>query len=110
MNTAQFSIAVPQRPRDTEPPRARLKGNREFRPARRGAIIRWTRRTHDVIARMPNIRKTITLTAQQNAWIEARIRQGDYASPSTYVQALVERDQARYRETQAELDTLGALR
>ena len=39
-------------------------------------------------------RKTITLTDQQDAWVKARVRAGDYTNDSEYVRDLIRRDQA----------------
>ena len=39
------------------------------------------------------IRKTLSFTDQQDAWIKARIASGDYASDSEYVRDLIRRDQ-----------------
>lgn len=50
---------------------------------------------------------TISLPDPMKEWIEAQIRQGDYASTSDYVRDLVRRD--RERRAQAEL-TLEDLR
>ncbi|MCJ2064644.1 type II toxin-antitoxin system ParD family antitoxin [Methylobacterium sp. J-088] len=44
---------------------------------------------------------TISLPDPMKEWIEARIKQGDYASTSDYVRDLVRRD--RERRTQPEL-------
>lgn len=52
-------------------------------------------------ALMATIRKTITLTTQQNQWVRAQIDHGRYASDSEYIRDLVRRDQefeARRRE------------
>lgn len=42
---------------------------------------------------MATTRKTITLTAQQDAWVKARIAQGDYTNDSEYIRDLIRRDQ-----------------
>jgi len=42
---------------------------------------------------MATVRKTISFTAQHEAWIKARIASGDYASDSEYVRDLIRRDQ-----------------
>ena len=39
------------------------------------------------------IRKTITLTEQQDQWIKARIEDGDFTNDSEYLRALIRRDQ-----------------
>lgn len=42
---------------------------------------------------MSTIRKTITLTDQQDAWIKAQITAGHYTNDSEYIRDLVRRDQ-----------------
>lgn len=42
---------------------------------------------------MVMVRKTITFTEQQDAWIKGRIGSGDYASDSEYMRDLIRRDQ-----------------
>ena len=42
---------------------------------------------------MGTVRKTITLTDQQNDWIKARIAEGEYTNDSEYIRDLVRRDQ-----------------
>ena len=42
---------------------------------------------------MPTIRKTISFTNQHDAWMKARLANGDYASDSEYVRDLIRRDQ-----------------
>ena len=42
---------------------------------------------------MPTIRKTITLSDQQDAWIKAQIRRGSFTNDSEYIRDLVRRDQ-----------------
>ncbi len=44
---------------------------------------------------MSTIRKTITVTAQQDAWIKAQIAAGDYTNDSEYIRYLVRCDQER---------------
>lgn len=39
------------------------------------------------------IRKTITLTRKQDAWIKAQIERGDFTNDSEYIRDLVRRDQ-----------------
>lgn len=39
------------------------------------------------------IRKTITLTDQQDEWIKAQIASGDYTNDSEYLRDLIRRDQ-----------------
>ncbi len=42
---------------------------------------------------MATTRKTITLSAQQDAWVKARIDSGDYTNDSEYFRDLIRRDQ-----------------
>ena len=42
---------------------------------------------------MDTVRKTITLTSKQDAWIKAQIERGDFTNDSEYIPALVRRDQ-----------------
>ncbi|GJL56131.1 MAG: antitoxin ParD4 [Nitrospirales bacterium] len=42
---------------------------------------------------MATIRKTITLTEQQDQWIKAQIEGGDFTNDSEYIRDLVRRDQ-----------------
>ncbi len=44
---------------------------------------------------MATIRKTITLTEQQGAWIKSRITDGGFTNDSEYVRDLIRRDQER---------------
>ena len=42
---------------------------------------------------MRTVRKTITLTAKQDAWIKAQITAGEFTNDSEYIRDLVRRDQ-----------------
>lgn len=44
---------------------------------------------------MSIVRKTITLTRKQDAWIKAQIERGDFTNDSEYIRDLVRRDQER---------------
>lgn len=44
---------------------------------------------------MATVRKTITLTNQQNDWVKARITSGDFTNDSEYFRDLIRRDQER---------------
>lgn len=44
---------------------------------------------------MATVRKTITLTEQQNAWIAAQIDAGSYTNDSEAIRDLIRREQAR---------------
>ena len=49
---------------------------------------------------MATIRKTITLTAQQNAWISDRIEAGCYTNDSEAIRDLIRREQERQVEAE----------
>ncbi len=51
---------------------------------------------------MATIRKTITLTQQQNDWIAAQIAAGSYTNDSEAIRDLIRREQAR----SAEIETI----
>ena len=44
---------------------------------------------------MASVRKTITLTEQQNAWIAAQIAAGSYTNDSEAIRDLIRREQER---------------
>ena len=44
---------------------------------------------------MGTMRKTITVTVQQDQWIKAQIAAGDFTNDSEYIRDLIRRDQAR---------------
>jgi antitoxin ParD1/3/4 len=44
---------------------------------------------------MATVRKTITVTDQQNAWIQAQIDNGHYTNDSEYIRDLIRREQER---------------
>ncbi|MBI2290563.1 MAG: type II toxin-antitoxin system ParD family antitoxin [Betaproteobacteria bacterium] len=50
---------------------------------------------------MGTIRKTITVTDQQDEWIKAQIEAGGFTNDSEYVRDLIRRDQARNAEIEA---------
>lgn len=53
---------------------------------------------------MGTVRKTITVTEQQDHWIKSRIAAGGFNNVSEYIRALIRRDQewrARYGELNA---------
>ena len=57
---------------------------------------------------MSTVRKTITLTDQQDRWIKAQIIAGHYTNDSEYIRDLIRRDKARveahaFAHLQAEL-------
>ena len=50
---------------------------------------------------MATIRKTITVTDQQDDWIKSRISAGEFTNDSEYIRDLIRRDQARVSEIEA---------
>jgi antitoxin ParD1/3/4 len=47
------------------------------------------------------VRKTITLTDQQDSWIKAQIEAGHYTNDSEYIRDLIRREQERSAEAEA---------
>lgn len=50
---------------------------------------------------MGTVRKTITLTDQQDSWIKAQIEAGHYTNDSEYIRDLIRREQERNGEIDA---------
>jgi len=50
---------------------------------------------------MATIRKTITLTEQQDEWIKSKILAGQFTNDSEYIRDLVRRDQERNNDIEA---------
>ena len=50
---------------------------------------------------MGTVRKTITLTEQQNSWIKAQIDAGRYTNDSEYIRDLIRREHERSAEVEA---------
>jgi len=50
---------------------------------------------------MATVRKTITLTDQQDDWIKAQISSGHYTNDSEYIRDLLRREQERSNEIEA---------
>lgn len=50
---------------------------------------------------MSVVRRAISITEQQDAWIKDRIASGQYANQSEYIRDLIRRDQADQVETEA---------
>lgn len=50
---------------------------------------------------MGTMRKTITVTAQQDSWIKTRIKAGEFTNDSEYIRDLIRRDQAQNAEVDA---------
>lgn len=55
---------------------------------------------------MSTVRKTITLTAQQDAFIKEQIARGLYTNDSEYIRDLVRRDQERSNKYEALRDAV----
>ena len=53
---------------------------------------------------MATVRKTITLTDTQDAWIKAQIANGDYTNDSEYFRDLIRRDQGKFRALRAMIE------
>jgi antitoxin ParD1/3/4 len=47
---------------------------------------------------MATVRKTITLTHQQDDWIKSQVEGGDYTNDSEYIRDLIRREQERGAE------------
>lgn len=50
---------------------------------------------------MSTVRKTITLTEQQDNWVKAQINAGHYTNDSEYIRDLIRREQERSAEIEA---------
>lgn len=50
---------------------------------------------------MGTVRKTITLTKQQDSWVKAQIEAGHYTNDSEYIRDLIRREQERSVEIEA---------
>ena len=50
---------------------------------------------------MATVRKTITLTDQQDDWIKAQIAGGNYTNDSEYIRDLIRKEQERGAEIEA---------
>ncbi len=50
---------------------------------------------------MGTVRKTITLTDQQDSWVKAQISAGHYTNDSEYIRDLIRREQERSAEIEA---------
>jgi antitoxin ParD1/3/4 len=50
---------------------------------------------------MGTIRKTITLTEQQDHWVKSQIDAGHYTNDSEYIRDLIRREQERSTEVEA---------
>jgi antitoxin ParD1/3/4 len=50
---------------------------------------------------MSTVRKTITLTAQQDDWVKAQVDAGRYTNDSEYIRDLIRREQEHAAEIEA---------
>ena len=50
---------------------------------------------------MSTVRKTITLTDQQDGWIKSQIQAGHYTNDSEYIRDLIRREQERSAQVDA---------
>lgn len=50
---------------------------------------------------MATVRKTITLTEQQDSWVKSQINAGHYTNDSEYIRDLIRKEQERGSEIQA---------
>lgn len=50
---------------------------------------------------MATVRKTITLTDQQDAWVKAQIESGHYTNDSEIIRDLIRREQVRTAEIES---------
>ena len=50
---------------------------------------------------MSTVRKTITLTDQQDGWIKSQIQAGHYTNDSEYIRDLIRREQERSAQVNA---------
>ena len=57
---------------------------------------------------MPMVKKSISVTDQQDSWIKAQIKTGHYGNESEVVRELIRERQLRDRETPAEIEAIRA--
>ena len=57
---------------------------------------------------MSMVKKSISLTDQQNAWIRAQIESGHFGNESEVIRELIRERQTRERETPAEIEAIRA--
>ncbi len=57
---------------------------------------------------MPMVKKSITVTDQQNDWIRAKIESGHYGNESEVVRELIRERQLREQETEEEVQAIRA--
>lgn len=57
---------------------------------------------------MPMVKKSISVTDQQDLWIKAQIKTGHYGNESEVVRELIRERQLRDQETPAEIEAIRA--
>jgi len=57
---------------------------------------------------MPMVKKSISVTDQQDSWIKAQIKTGHYGNESEVVRELIRERQLREQETPAEIEAIRA--
>ena len=57
---------------------------------------------------MPMVKKSISVTDQQDSWIKAQIKTGHYGNESEVVRELIRERQLRDQETPAEMEAIRA--
>lgn len=57
---------------------------------------------------MPMVKKSISITDQQDRWIKAQIKTGHYGNESEVVRELIRERQLRDQETPAEIEAIRA--
>lgn len=57
---------------------------------------------------MPMVKKSISVTDQQDRWIKAQIKTGHYGNESEVVRELIRERQLRDQETPAEIEAIRA--
>ena len=57
---------------------------------------------------MPMVKKSISVTDQQNSWIKAQIKTGHYGNESEVVRELIRERQLREQETSGEIEAIRA--
>lgn len=57
---------------------------------------------------MPMVKKSISVTVQQDSWIKAQIKTGHYGNESEVVRELIRERQLRDQETPAEIEAIRA--
>ena len=55
---------------------------------------------------MPMVKKSISVTDQQDSWIKAQIKTGHYGNESEVVRELIRERQIREQETQTEIEAI----